>query len=269
MTVVSKLTAPLLFVSLLSLGSGCTDTGNALATHLLTDKEALRTAYRHPQQTLDFFNVQADMTVVEIWPGNGWYTAILAPLLRDNGTLYAAHFDPKSPIPFFRNARSRYETRLKSHMDYHNVIPTVMAPAKQLNIAPAQSADRVLTFRNVHNWMRNNSEQDVFHAFYKALKPGGILGVVEHRAPNNYSFQQMVKSGYVTEGYVILLAEKAGFILSGRSEINQNPQDTKDHKNGVWSLPPTLRTDATLKSTMIRIGESDRMTLRFIKPLTE
>jgi len=234
-----------------------------------TEKEISRNAFRHPMDTLEFLNVQPDMTVVEIWPGGGWYASILAPYLKDEGQYYAAHFDPESSVKFFRTMRSKFENRMQSHAAFSNVTLSTMAPPEKLDIAPEGSADRVLTFRNVHNWMRNRSEQAVFNAFYKALKPGGIVGVIEHRAPENFTYEQMVKSGYVKESYVIQLAEKAGLELLGRSEINRNPQDTKNYVNGVWTLPPTLRVIDSQRDRMLSIGESDRMTLKFVKPAND
>jgi len=234
-----------------------------------TEKEISRNAFRHPVDTLEFLNVQPDMTVVEIWPGGGWYASILAPYLKDEGQYYAAHFDPESSVKFFRTMRSKFENRMQSHAAFSNVTLSTMAPPEKLDIAPEGSADRVLTFRNVHNWMRNRSEQAVFNAFYKALKPGGIVGVIEHRAPENFTYEQMVKSGYVKESYVIQLAEKAGLELLGRSEINRNPQDTKNYVNGVWTLPPTLRVIDSQRDRMLSIGESDRMTLKFVKPTND
>jgi len=227
----------------------------------------LRDEFRHPYETLSFFDVRRDHTVVEIWPGAGWYTEILAPMLARHGTYYAAHFDPQSKVKFFRTMRSRFEEKLAADaVHYQHVKLTRFAPPALVDIAPTGSADRVLTFRNVHNWMRNNSEQAAFDAFYKALKPGGILGVVEHRAPQSFTLQQMIDSGYVSESYVIELAQNAGFELLAKSEINANPNDDKQHPDGVWSLPPTLRGGEINKDTYTAIGESDRMTLKFQKP---
>ena len=227
-----------------------------------------RDQFRHPYETLSFFDVREEHSVVEIWPGAGWYTEILAPMLAERGTFYAAHFNPQSKVKFFRSMRSRFEDKLATDAEhYQGVKLTSFEPPVLLDIAPADSADRVLTFRNVHNWMRNNSEQSAFNAFYKALKPGGILGVVEHRAPDDFSKQQMIDSGYVSENYVIALANKAGFELLDKSEINANPKDNKQHPNGVWSLPPTLRGGEENKADFVAIGESDRMTLKFRKPV--
>ncbi len=226
-----------------------------------------RDQYRHPQQTLGFFDVQPDMTVVEIWPGGGWYTEILAPYLRDKGRLYAAHFSADSSIEYFKkNLKGFVDKTSAQPAIYGKMILTELDPPAKLEIAPAASADRVLTFRNVHNWMKSGQVDAVFKAMYKALKPGGILGVVEHRAGTDADQDPQAKSGYVREDDVIARAKKAGFKLLDKSEINANPKDTKDHPAGVWTLPPTLRLKDKNKAHYLAIGESDRMTLKFLKP---
>jgi len=232
-----------------------------------SDVEAARDQYRHPAETLMFFQLAPDQTVVEIWPGGGWYTAILAPYLKNQGHLIAAHFPRESEVTFFRNSRLAYEQRFVKQPDvYGRIEVTELAPPKARTMARAGQADRVLTFRNVHNWMRNDTEQTVFDEAYRVLRPGGILGVVEHRAPDTFSRDDMVRTGYVSEAYVTQLAIQAGFIPDGHSEINANPRDTRDHPHGVWSLPPTLRGGDVDKTRFLEIGESDRMTLRFRKP---
>ncbi|KAF0805437.1 hypothetical protein A167_03480 [Alcanivorax sp. S71-1-4] len=222
---------------------------------------------RHPAETLRFFDVQPDMTVVEIWPGAGWYSEILAPLLRDNGRYYAAHFGADSDVPFFQRSLDAYREKLAaSPALYDQVTLTELAPPAATTVAPPGSADRVLTFRNVHNWAKAGQAEAVFAAFYQALRPGGILGVVEHRAPAGRSFEDQIVSGYMTEAYVISLAEQAGFRLVERSEINANPRDTADHPAGVWTLPPSLRRGDNDRARYLAIGESDRMTLKFMRP---
>lgn len=230
-----------------------------------------RDRYRHPQATLTFFDVQPDMTVVEIWPGTaGWYTEILAPYLREQGKLYAAHFSPDSTLSFFRDSRKQFLDKLLTSPDlYDKVTVTVFDPASPLDIAPAGSVDRVLTFRNVHNWyMRGGGDERVlaaFSAFYRALKPGGILGVVEHRLPSSRPESDQQASGYIREDYIIRLAQQAGFTLHATSDVNANPADNTNHPEGVWTLPPTLRLGETQRAYYLSIGESDRMTLSFIK----
>jgi len=226
-----------------------------------------RDVYRHPQQTLEFFGVKDNMTVVEIWAGkSGWYTEILAPYLKENGKLYSAHFSANSDIEYFKTSLTKFKTKIAKQPNvYGNMELTVLQPPKHLNIAPDNSADRVLTFRNVHNWMKNAQAEAVFKAMYKALKTGGILGVVEHRAVAGSEQDPKAISGYVTEAHVIKLAQQAGFKLLAKSEINANSKDNTQHPKGVWTLPPSLRLKEQDKGKYLAIGESDRMTLMFIK----
>ena len=227
-----------------------------------------RDKYRHPEQTLEFFELKNDMTVVEIWPSAaGWYTEILAPYLKQHGKLVAAHFAADAEVPMFKKSREAFEKKLKERPDlYGKVEVTVLQPPELLQIAPEESADRVLTFRNVHNWMKRDQAAAVFAAMYKALKPGGILGVVEHRHPAAKPQDEHAASGYVTEDYVIALARNAGFEFLGKSEINANSKDTKDYPKGVWTLPPSLILKEKDKKKYQAIGESDRMTIKFMKP---
>jgi predicted methyltransferase len=219
-----------------------------------------RDRYRHPLQTLQFFGIKPNMTVVEIWPGGGWYTDILGPYLKDHGKLYEAV--PPGP------RSDAYRRKIAANPgEYGNVTITDLGPPDHYEIAPPQSADMVLTFRNVHNWMRGGFAEDVFKAAYKALKPGGILGLCEHRGNPNSPQDPKASTGYVRQDYVIALAEKAGFHLMAKSEINANPKDTKDYPKGVWTLPPTLRMGYTDRAKYLAIGESDRMTLKFVKPI--
>jgi predicted methyltransferase len=232
-----------------------------------TDADKARDQYRHPLETLTWFGIKDDMTVVEIWPGGGWYTAILAPFLKERGTYYAAGADPESAVETTRNNVKRFQEKLAGNPDlFSKVKVTVLAPPTKTDIAPAGSADMVLTFRNVHNWMGNGQAETVFQAMYRALKPGGVLGVVEHRGNASVVQDPKAVSGYVNEDYVIKLAEGAGFQLASRSQINANPKDTKDYPQGVWTLPPVLRLKDVDRDKYMAIGESDRMTLKFIKP---
>ena len=228
-----------------------------------------RDQWRNPEETLEFFGLQPDQTVMELWPGGGWYTEILAPYLRDNGTYIAAGWDPESEIPFIKNAVAAYQKKLDAHPDvYDKVQQAVLMPPNKLQPVPPGTVDLVLTFRNVHNWMPRNSQAQIMQVMYDSLKPGGVLGVVEHRGDPNVPQDPKAKSGYVNEQYAIELAEAAGFVLDAKSEINANPADTKDHPEGVWTLPPTLRLKDKDKDKYLAIGESDRFTLRFIKPVT-
>lgn len=232
-----------------------------------SDANKARDKYRHPKETLLFFGLEPDMTVVEITPGMGWYTQILAPVLRDRGTLYAAVFAVTDQSPeFLRNMDKSYRGMLAARPDlYGKVKLSVLSPGS-MQVAPPGSADRILTFRNVHNWAKAGTADAMFKAFHDALKPGGILGVVEHRARLGTGFQRQIDSGYMTEDYVIETAKKAGFKLVNKSEINANPRDTTDHPGGVWTLPPNLRNVAEAdKPKYLAIGESDRMTLKFVK----
>lgn len=227
-----------------------------------------RDKYRHPKETLLFFGLEPGMTVVEITPSRGWYTEILAPVLREKGEYYAAvgAITEKSP-DFAKQNDAYYRAMLAGAPDlYGKTKISVMSPP-DIKVAPAGSANLVLTFRNVHNWAKAGTADAMFKAFFDALKPGGALGVVEHRAKVDAAFQQQIDSGYMTEAYVIETAQKAGFKLENKSEINANPRDTKDYPGGVWTLPPNLRNVADAdKPKFLAIGESDRMTLKFVKP---
>lgn len=227
-----------------------------------------RDQYRHPLETLEFFGVEPNMTVVELWPGGGWYTEILAPYLRTRGSYIAAIFPLVDESPAYQlKLNETLLTKLRANPGlYDRAAFTALGPPDRWQIAPDNSADRVLTFRNVHNWMDGGYAEQVFAAAYKALKPGGILGVVEHRAKSGTSLEQMKESGYVTEAEVSRLAEQAGFVFLSSSEINANPKDTKDYPKGVWTLPPRLAMGEQDREKYLAIGESDRMTLRFVKP---
>jgi len=232
-------------------------------------KNAARDQYRHPKETLLFFGVQPDMSVVEVWPSAGWWTEILAPLLKDEGKYYAAWFatEWKDTPDFLKQREKGFDAMLAGKPElYGKVIKTKLLAPGYVDIAPKGSADMVLTFRNVHNWAKAGNADAMFTAFYDALKPGGILGVKDHRARPGTSFKQQIDSGYMTEEYVISTAEKAGFKFVAKSEINANPKDTTDHPAGVWTLPPTLRLGEKDREKYLAIGESDRMTLKFVKP---
>jgi len=225
-----------------------------------------RDGFRHPYETLSFFKVEPAMTVVEIWPAGGWYTEILAPYLKDEGVYYAAHFSADAGADYYRISLEGFKEKTAADPALYGEVKLVaFDPENGLLGVPEGSADRVLTFRNVHNWSNQKSDHLAFRAFFDALKPGGILGVVEHRANPGTPFERMVKTGYMTEAYVIGLAEAAGFKFLEKSEINANPLDTTDHPNGVWTLPPVRRGQLDPEKYNA-IGESDRMTLKFRKP---
>lgn len=239
----------------------------ALAGPQRSEANRARDAYRHPAETLAFFGIKPDMTVVEIMPGGGWYTEILAPYLRDKGKLYAAHFPLDTSGDYGKKSITAYTQKLAAAPAvYDRVMLTPFQPPTQVDIAPPASADAVLTFRNVHNWLKEEGEVAVFKAAFAALKPGGVFGVVEHRATPGTSREQSMGSGYTAEQIVIDAASKAGFVLEEKSDINANPKDTKDYAKGVWTLPPSYAGGDTDKAKYQAIGESDRMTLRFRKP---
>ena len=226
-----------------------------------------RDVYRHPAETLTWLGVEPDMTVVEIWPSRGWYTEILAPYLRDNGKLYLAGFDRTSDRDYVKKTLKILDDKLAAAPEvYGTPVMTELSPPDKVEIAPAGSADMVLTFRNVHNWMTAGTADAVFAAMYTALKPGGVLGLVEHRGDPDVEQDPQAESGYVTEAATIRMAEKAGFALVDSTEINANPKDTRDHPSGVWTLPPVLRLGDQDREKYLAIGESDRMTLKFRKP---
>lgn len=250
-------------------------TSNTEALQLAVDHQSrspanvARDQYRNPVATLDFFGVTPQSTVVEISPGGGWYTEILAPLLAAHGTLYAAHFPAETSSDYYKRTRAAFVEKLASDPIYNRVKLTEFAPGNSKNIAPAGSADVVLTFRNLHNWYGQGGDEgmvEIFKDFYAALKPGGVLGVVEHRLPANKMTGEWTKSGYFPEQLTIDLAKKAGFELEAKSDINANAKDNADHPGGVWSLPPVLRLKEQDKEKYLAIGESDRMTLKFRKP---
>jgi predicted methyltransferase len=234
------------------------------------EADKARDKYRHPQETLSFFGVKDNLTVVEIWPGDGWYTDILAPLLKEKGTYYAAGIDPQSDNEARRTRAQKYQAKLTANPTlFDKVKLTVLDPPAKMDIAPEGSADMVLTFRNVHNWIAGGYADAVFKAMFRALKPGGTLGVVEHRGNPAVPQDPKAASGYVNEDVVIKMAEAAGFKLAGKSEVNANPKDTKDYSQGVWTLPPVLRLKDVDREKYLAIGESDRMTLKFVKPATK
>ena len=240
----------------------------AIAGDWRSAENTARDQYRHPAETLAFFGLEPGQTVVEITPGGGWYAEILAPYLRDDGSYVAAIVDPQAVA----EGRGRdYQQRSKDGLEKKFAeAPAQFDRATIVAYDPAAprfgepgSADRVLTFRNVHNWLGAGQAEGMFKGFFDVLKPGGVLGVTEHRAaPGNVD----PDSGYVAQTQVVALAEAAGFRLEESSEVNANPKDTKDHPNGVWTLPPGNNHDAEDAQKYRDIGESDRMTLRFVKP---
>ncbi|MFK7988712.1 MAG: class I SAM-dependent methyltransferase [Sandaracinaceae bacterium] len=238
------------------------DLAAAIAGAHRSDDNRTRDAYRHPLETLTFFGIQPNMHVIEVRPGGGWYTEILAPYLRDQGELVAA-------IPSAEGRRAQYRQRFldrqSSRPDVFGGLETVVfEPPAPIELGEDGSTDMVLTFRNTHNWVGDEGERQAFEAFFRVLRPGGVLGVVQHRAAEGADPQ--AGTGYVPEAYVIEVAQAAGFVLEESSELNANPNDTHDHPEGVWTLPPVYRLGDADRATYEAIGESDRMTLRFRRP---
>lgn len=232
-----------------------------------SEENIARNGERHPVETLNFFGLKPDMTVLEILPGRAWYTEILAPYLADSGRLYAAHFSPDGLMSYMPMVLAMFEERLISQPEvFGKVTVRHINPPKEISVTPTGTADLALTFRNVHNWVMAEQEDAYFAAFFQALKPGGVLGIEEHRARPDASMESMRTSGYVTEAYVKEVAQRAGFEFEASSEINANAKDSANHPHGIWSLPPSLKSGDEEKYSAI--GESDRMTLKFRKPLS-
>lgn len=230
-----------------------------------SERNIARNDTRHPVETLNFFGLKADMTVLEILPALGWYTEILAPYLANRGRLYVAHFSPDGSQSYMPKVLKMFEDRLSREPEiFGRVTVRHINPPGEVSVTPPETADLALTFRNVHNWIMADQEDAYFAAFFQALKPGGILGIVEHRARPDADRESMRTTGYVTEAYVKEIAQRAGFVFEASSEINANPGDSTDHPHGVWSLPPFLHSGDEDKYKAI--GESDRMTLKFRKP---
>lgn len=248
----------------------------ALAGAHRSEANRARDRYRNPVETLAFFGLEADDTVVELWPGGGWYTEVLAPVLRDDGQLVVANFptDPEAGVV------ARYGQALVDKLDaepdvYDRIDIVTFAPPDDLSLGEAGTADVVLISRHFHNLIGQDIHDEVLTAAFDVLKPGGALGVIQHRLPADRDFDPEVRTGYVPEAFIITGAEQAGFTLDARSDINANPMDTADYEGGVWTLPPMLRACAEIedeaelsdcRETYGAIGESDRMTLKFVKP---
>lgn len=256
--------------SLISFNSLATDIATQLDTVLQGSqreaKNITRDIYRHPKATLMFFGLQTDMQVLEILPGRGWYTEVLAPLLKDSGKLTVASFGENHPTKYLRNVHLDFMKKMNADTNTYGKVSTVAFNREgYLADISDNSLDMVVTFRNTHNWIRDGGVEDIYIAFNRVLKPGGILGVVQHRADKGSDAKTTAEKGYVPESYLINLVEDTGFELVKKSEINANLKDNKDHSEGVWSLPPSYREKENNKAKYTAIGESDRMTLKFIK----
>jgi predicted methyltransferase len=236
----------------------------ALAGSHRSEKNRARDKWRHPAETLGFFGLLDDMTVVELAPGAGWYTEVLAPVLAERGHLRVTMVDPNGDPNDYNVKRAKEMLALKEqHPDvFGKVEGAIIDPPKSWSLGPAGSADLVVTFRNLHGWLGDGSAEKVAKAAFDVLKPGGVFGVEDHRGKPGSD----PKTGYVDEEQAIKLIEGVGFKLAAKSEVNANPKDTKDHENGVWALPPTLRNGDKDRQKYVDIGESDRFTLKFVKP---
>lgn len=230
-------------------------------------EQAERDEFRNPYETLGFLGIRPDMTVVELSPGGGWYTEILAPYLKDEGKYVAAHWNLEGDVPdFYRRIRGEFEERFADTERFGEIDIVSFDPPEMVTLGEPGSADLVLTFRNVHSWKRAETFADVARAANEVLKRGGVFGVVSHRLPEDREQDPEARSGYVKQSWVVGVVEAQGFRLVEASDINANPDDTADHPNGVWNLLPSLRVNEGDDVEHYRsIGESDRFTLKFVK----
>jgi predicted methyltransferase len=238
-----------------------------LAADYRPQENRARDRYRHPKETLLFFGIRPEMSVLEVWPEPGWYSEVIAPLVRDKGKYYAAVIAADPESKYITQRLEEYRHKLAERPDLYDRVSVVSFPADGSDAVPPASVDMVVTFRNIHNWMSRDTAAPALATMYRALKPGGVLGVVEHRGNPAVAQDPRAKSGYVNEDYAIRLIEAQGFRLVAKSQVNANPKDTKDYEQGVWTLPPTYRLGDKDRDKYAAIGESDRFTLRFVKPL--
>jgi predicted methyltransferase len=271
-----KQTCLLLLACALFLAASCSTTStrettaaaldNILAGSQRSAENSARDRYRHPKETLLFFGIRPEMKVLEVWPEPGWYTEVIAPLVRERGRYFAAVIAPDPDSKYVTARLSNYQQKLTASPDVYGAVELVTLPTDGSDVVPPGTLDMVVTFRNIHNWMARDCAGQVFATLYKALKPGGVLGVVEHRGNAAMAQDPKAKSGYVNEDYAIRLIEGQGFRLVGESQVNANPRDTKDYVQGVWTLPPSYRLGEQDRQKYAEIGESDRFTLKFVKP---
>jgi len=237
----------------------------ALAGAWRSEQNKARDVYRHPKETLTFFGLDSGLSVVEITPGGGWYSEILAPALKGNGT-YVAAIPTAASSEYAKRGNERIRAKFGEDTERYSEVKYAEFDPKAPALGMDGAVDVVLTFRNVHNWVSSDTAPAMFEAFYRTLKAGGVLGVVEHRAAAGADLESIKKSGYLPTDFVVKLATDAGFELAAQSEINANPKDTKDYEKGVWTLPPVLTLGDVDRDKYLAIGESDRMTLKFVKP---
>jgi predicted methyltransferase len=240
-----------------------------LAGDQRSDANKARDKYRHPKQTLEFFGLKNGVNLIEITPAAGWYAEILAPALKGNGNYTAAIVTPKKKEGEDAQDKDALTKKFEADPAHYAGAKVIQFDLKTPSFGAPASADMVVTFRNVHNWVMADAAPGMFKAFFEVLKPGGVLGVEEHRALAGADLEKIKQSGYLPQDYVIKLATDAGFKLDAKSEINANPKDTKDYPEGVWTLPPSLALKDKDREKYLAIGESDRMTLRFVKPGTD
>lgn len=229
------------------------------------EKNVLRDVYRNPYETLSFFGIEQNMTVVESWPGGGWYTEILGAYLKDQGQLIAATYDrnPETQQKWQARLNKNFDENFVAKTDIYGKIAVVgFSPGNGTDLAEPGTVDAILDFRNAHNWIKSAPDA-VPEAWHKSLKKGGIVGLVDHRMDAKEPYNP--KNGYVHEAQIVEIMEKHGFKFVGKSEINSNARDTKDHPSGVWTLPPTLARKAEEKNKYLAMGESDRLVMKFEK----
>jgi len=240
---------------------------SAIARNHRAAGHAARDQYRHPKETLLFFGLKPEMTVIEMLPGGeAWYTEILAPALRDHGKLVTVTPPGDHPREYYRKSFADFNAKLDATPAVYDKVDRRTMGEPPIVLGPANSADMVVTFRSTHNWIRGDQLDAVYKAIFEVLKPGGVLGIEQHRGKDDWDAKAKAESGYVPEAFLIKYLESVGFRLEGRSEINANPKDTKDYAKGVWTLPPSLALGAQDRDKYVAIGESDRMTLKFSKP---
>jgi len=255
---------------------GCATTGGQettaraldgiLAGSQRTEADRSRDAYRHPKETLLFFGIRPQMRVLQVWPESGWYTAIIAPLLRAQGRYIGGVIAPDPGSRFLAARLASYRQLLASRPDVYGRVEVVTFPLDGGDVLPPRSVDMVLSFCDLHEWMALGDAQQALATIYRALAPGGVFGVVDNRGNPALPQDPRAKAGYVRQDYAIGMIEGAGFRLVATSQVNANPKDTKDYPAGVWALPPDYRLGNVDRARYRAIGESDRFTLKFIKP---